>query len=90
MNPAWNLTPRERQVMVSMVKHGGVMKIVADELSISVKTVDTLYGRACEKIGGRTRTQSLLNWDRWCRAARGAVEVCSHCAGTGHVYREAA
>jgi FixJ family two-component response regulator len=90
MTNPWNLTKREAEVMAAMVVNGGLGKAVAVDMGISSKTVDTLYGRAAEKIGGRTRTQALLEWDRWSRGAQGEVVACPQCSGTGRLYREAA
>jgi DNA-binding NarL/FixJ family response regulator len=90
MNP-WNLTAREAEVMARMVACGGVQKIVASDLGLSVKTVDTYVGRATEKIGSRTRTAALLEWDRKTRpSSQRSVEPCMHCAGLGFVQRSAA
>lgn len=90
MSDPWNLTPRESQVMEGMVKHGGVHKLIAQDLEISPKTVGAFYARACEKIGGKTHTIALLEYDRWMRGTQGKVVLCPNCNGAGHVYREAA
>lgn len=89
MNNPWGLTPREAQVMESMVRLG-VQKLIARELGIGSKTVCTFYTRACAKIGGKTNTASLLEYDRWMRGGEGRPVVCEHCNGSGHVYRKAA
>lgn len=87
-NP-WNLSDREAEVMTAMVNSGGLAKVVAIDMCRSVKTIDTLYGRATQKMAARTRTQALLQFDRWMQANRRTVKVCPTCNGLGHVYQDA-
>lgn len=90
LNP-WNLTAREADVMARMVACGGLQKIVAWDLGLSVRTVEGYFNRAKKRIGARTRTAALLEWDRATRGpAVRSVEPCAHCAGLGFVQRRAA
>lgn len=64
----WNLTTRERQVLALMLENAGALKVVAGQLGLSFKTVDTFLGRARRRMGSRTRFEALITFDRWARA----------------------
>jgi two-component system, LuxR family, response regulator FixJ len=51
-----SLSPRERQVL-DLVIVGKLNKVIADELGISIKTVELHRGRMMEKMGARTLAQ---------------------------------
>jgi FixJ family two-component response regulator len=51
-----SLSPRERQVLDLVVK-GKLNKVIADELGISIKTVELHRGRMMEKMGARSLAQ---------------------------------
>lgn len=72
-NP-WQLTPREEEVIRTVCASDGLLKAVAIDLGISIKTVDTLLGRAKNRMGARTRFAAILLWDRWARLNRGIAK----------------
>jgi FixJ family two-component response regulator len=55
-NKVNSLSPRERQVLDLVVK-GKLNKVIADELGISIKTVELHRGRMMEKMGARSLAQ---------------------------------
>lgn len=64
-NP-WGLTPRQAETMDALCRTG-CHKLVARELGIGLKTVETNMWRVHEKIPGANRVQRILAWDRWRR-----------------------
>jgi DNA-binding NarL/FixJ family response regulator len=50
------LSDREYEVML-MIASGKTVKIIAEELSLSVKTISTNRGRALRKMGMRTNAE---------------------------------
>jgi DNA-binding CsgD family transcriptional regulator len=58
------LSDRERQV-VALVALGQTNKLVAYELGIASSTVSVLLGRACRKLGVRTRDGVIAAYARW-------------------------
>ncbi|NBB92437.1 MAG: response regulator [Gammaproteobacteria bacterium] len=53
-----SLTPRERQVVEGILE-GKLNKIIADDLDISVRTVEIHRANALEKIGARNSSQMI-------------------------------
>jgi NarL family two-component system response regulator LiaR len=58
-NPAAQLTPREREVLV-LVARGQPNKVIARELGVSEKTVKTHVSSVLGKLGVTDRTQAAL------------------------------
>jgi pSer/pThr/pTyr-binding forkhead associated (FHA) protein len=52
------LSPREREVL-ERLGHGETQKAIADELGLSVKTVETYRARIGEKLGLKTRADLI-------------------------------
>jgi DNA-binding CsgD family transcriptional regulator len=71
MSNPWGVTAREAQVL-DMICEKGSGKIASMELGISAQTVCAMLMRVKRRMGARTRTLVLLEWDRWSRAQEGA------------------
>jgi len=58
------LTRRERQTVELLIKHG-ICKLVADEMAISLKTVEAHLHRARVKTGHRNFIHLTFAYARW-------------------------
>lgn len=68
MSNPWKLTARQVDCMTCLVGiSGGCNKLVARNLGIDVRTVDTHMARAFKRMGVKTRIQAAIQWDRWAR-----------------------
>jgi DNA-binding CsgD family transcriptional regulator len=45
-------------------------KDLARKMDLNVRALDTRISRACGKLGGLSRVQAVVEWDRWERAHR--------------------
>lgn len=72
MSNPWGITARESQVLNLMCEKGSG-KIAARELGISDITVSRHLAHAAARVGARTRTLLILEWDRWTRAQKEAA-----------------
>lgn len=70
-NP-WNLTPRQAATMDAVCTHG-CQKLAADDLGISIKTVEVHCHDAGVRMRARTHIGKYLEWDRWMRRRGGAA-----------------
>lgn len=64
-NP-WNLSPRQGQV-VGLVGAGRSNKEIAQELGISLRTVEVILWNAYRRMGGASRAQAAVMYAQWMR-----------------------
>lgn len=69
MTNPWGLPPRQVECMKLLVGLGkGCNKLIARELGIDHRTVETHVYRALRRMGVENRVQAAVMWDRWERA----------------------
>jgi DNA-binding CsgD family transcriptional regulator len=67
-NP-WQISPKQGEALAGLVEYPS-SKALARKLGIEAKTIEARVARAREQMGGRSRVQAVVEWDRWERAHR--------------------
>jgi DNA-binding NarL/FixJ family response regulator len=65
MNP-WNLTPRQTEILDALVEVG-CNKLVARQLGVNVRTLETHMARAFARMQIKNRMVAVIAWDRYRR-----------------------
>ncbi len=63
----WGLTKRELQCVQLLAKNGGLYKLIASELAISIRTVEVYLATARKKAGVGNTMALAIAYDRLMR-----------------------
>lgn len=70
-NP-WGLTTSQLKVMEVLSKLG-CDKLVANELGVSIKTIESHMGECKRRMGARNRVLAVVKYVRWSDSGSGAA-----------------